>query len=130
MRIAVGFFVMISCTVAANLLMKMGAAPPAWERLLFGLLSWKLVAGVIAFGCAALVYAWLLHWLPLNVAQSFAAVQFLAVIFASSAVLSERIPPLRWFGIALIAGGIVIVGATTTSTPDSGRIDPSAAAGR
>jgi undecaprenyl phosphate-alpha-L-ara4N flippase subunit ArnE len=130
MRIAVGFIVMIGCTVTANLLMKMGAAPPPSERLLFGLLSWKLVAGVTAFGCAALVYAWLLHWLPLNVAQSFAAIQFVAVIFASSAVLAERIPPLRWLGIALIVGGVILVGATTTGAQSSRRIDPSAAAGR
>jgi drug/metabolite transporter (DMT)-like permease len=117
MKIALGFVLMISCTVIANLLMKMGAAVPATERVL-GLVSWKLVAGVSAFGCAALLYAWLLHWLPLNVAQAFAAAQFVAVILASSTILAEPIPALRWVGIGLIACGIAIVGMTANALGD------------
>ena len=51
-------------------------------------------------------------FLPLNIAQSFAAIQFIAVILASTLVLSEPIAIPRWIGIALIAIGIVIVGLT------------------
>jgi drug/metabolite transporter (DMT)-like permease len=45
-----------------------------------------------------------------NVAQSFAAAQFVAVIPASSWLLSERIGTSQWVGITLIAVGILIVG--------------------
>ena len=46
-------------------------------------------------------------------AQAFAATQFIAVILASSLLLSEPIPFARWIGIGLIACGIAVVGTTT-----------------
>lgn len=113
LKIVVGLIAMISCTVVANLFMKMGAMAPQSERILFDIIGWKPLVGLFAFGCAALIYIWLLHWLPLNVAQSFAAAQFIAVIIASSVVLSEAIPLTRWMGILLIASGIVVVALTS-----------------
>jgi drug/metabolite transporter (DMT)-like permease len=100
---------MISCTVAANLLMKTGADGDSSGRLL-GLVHWKTIAGLAAFAMAGVVYAWLLRWLPLNVAQAFASAQFVAVILASAIVLAEPIPPSRWAGIVLIVCGILLVG--------------------
>lgn len=113
LKIIIALIVMISCTVVANLFMKIGAMVPSSERVLFDLLSWKSLFGIFVFGCAALIYAWLLHWLPLNVVQSFAAAQFVAVIIASSVVLSEEIPLARWIGILLIATGIFVVAMTS-----------------
>jgi drug/metabolite transporter (DMT)-like permease len=59
-----------------------------------------------------LIYAWILAFLPLNVAQSFTAAQFIAVILASAVFLSEPIPVARWLGIALIFVGILVVSLT------------------
>jgi drug/metabolite transporter (DMT)-like permease len=112
MRVIALFIAMISCTVLANLLLKAGAHPSASEPLLFGQVSWKLIAGLSVFGCAALLYASVLRSVPLNVAQSFASAQFIAVIVASSLVLAEPIPLSRWLGIGLIAAGILVVAAT------------------
>ena len=113
MKTIIAVVAMISCTVAANLLLKVGAMVPVSERIFFELVSWKMILGIFVFGCAALIYAWLLHWLPLNVVQSFAAAQFVAVILASAVVLSESIPLIRWIGILLITSGIVLVGFTS-----------------
>jgi drug/metabolite transporter (DMT)-like permease len=109
MQVTLGFVLMIFFTVAANLLLKIGAGRPT-PQMLFGLLSWTSVLGLTFFGCAGLVYAWLLKFLPLNIAQSFAAAQFVAVTLAASLVLSETISTAQWIGIILIAAGIVIVG--------------------
>ncbi|MEM7221346.1 MAG: hypothetical protein AAF495_00095 [Pseudomonadota bacterium] len=122
MKIFIAFVVMISCTVAANLMMKSGAMVPVHERFILGLLSWKSLIGLCVFAIAALIYAWLLQWVPLNVAQSFAAAQFIAVILASAWVLSEGISLSRWIGILLIATGILVVGLTTDFEPDQGDI--------
>ena len=111
MMVVLWFIVMISCTVVGNLLMKIGAGA-APSALLLGWLSWKSVAGIAAFGCAGLIYAQLLKYLPLNVATSFTAAQFVSVIFASAIVLSEPIPAPRWIGIGLIVAGILVVGLT------------------
>jgi len=111
MKIVLAFAVMIGLTVTANLLMKLGAdeiasAAGFWQRLQ----SWRLLLGLAAFGAAAIVYVLILGWLPLNVAQSFAAAQFIAVILASHWLLSEPIGVAQWAGIALIASGIAVVG--------------------
>jgi uncharacterized membrane protein len=46
---------------------------------------------------------------PLNVAQSYAAAQFVAVILASAILLGESIIVMRWLGIILITAGILVV---------------------
>jgi drug/metabolite transporter (DMT)-like permease len=103
---------MFTFTVIANLLLKTGAVMGRdaggawWEQLL----NWRVVAGFASFGAAALFYTILLRTVPLNVAQSFTAAQYVAVILASALVLSEPINAARWVGIFLIAGGIAIVG--------------------
>lgn len=99
---------MIGCTVAANLLMKMGQGDRP-NPLLFSIVSTRTLLGLAAFGCAAVLYTLVLKTLPLNVAQSFAAAQFVAVICAAALILGEPIGVGRWVGIALIAVGIFIV---------------------
>jgi drug/metabolite transporter (DMT)-like permease len=111
MKVVTGFVMMICCTVTANIFMKLGAMVPLEHRL-FGIVDWKTVLGLGSFAAAGMIYAWILAFLPLNVAQSLMAAQFIAVIFASSLVLSEPIPLSRWLGIALIFIGILVVSVT------------------
>jgi drug/metabolite transporter (DMT)-like permease len=107
-----GFVAVIACTVAANLMLKLGASVPEAQRVLFGLLGWKSAAGLALFGCGGIVYALLLRRVPLNIAQVFAAAQFVGVVIAAGLVLGEPISPARWVGIACISLGIVLVGLT------------------
>ena len=107
-----GFATMIAMTVAANLMLKLGAGAPEPQRVLFGVLDWKSAAGLALFGCGGIVYAILLRRVPLNVAVSFTAAQFVGVILAAGLVLGEPISPARWLGIACIGLGIVLVGLT------------------
>jgi drug/metabolite transporter (DMT)-like permease len=99
---------MISLTVVANLLMKLGAADKH-SVLLLRLVSWRTALGLGTFAGAAALYSMVLRILPLNVAQSFAAAQFIVVILASTIILGETIPAQRWLGIAMISGGIATV---------------------
>jgi drug/metabolite transporter (DMT)-like permease len=107
-----GFAAMIAFTVAANLMLKLGAGVPEAQRVLFGLFGWESLAGLALFGCSGIVYAFLLRRVPLNVAVSFTAAQFVGVIIAASLVLGEPISPARWLGIACISFGILLVGLT------------------
>lgn len=117
-KIAACMAFMIAFTVVANLLLKQGAMVPASERMFFGVYGWKSVLGFFAFACGGLIYAVVLRWLPLNVAQSVASLQFVAVILASAFILSESIPPMRWLGIALITTGVLLVGSTLENGGD------------
>ena len=108
MKSALLLLSMIACTVAANLLMKLGSEDTP-SPLLLGLMSPRTICGLAAFGCAGLFYAAALRFVPLNVAQSYASTQFIAVILASKIILGEPIELTRWIGISMIAIGIVVV---------------------
>jgi undecaprenyl phosphate-alpha-L-ara4N flippase subunit ArnE len=110
MKILACYLVMVLLTVSANLFFKSGAMGAA-DGLL-GLLNAKIVLGFLCFGLAALLYIVVLRVLPLNVAQSLAAMQFVAVIVAAHVVLGEPIGAARLVGIGLIFSGIVLVGRT------------------
>lgn len=111
-KILAGFAGVISFTVAANLMLKIGAAAPPAERIFFGVLGWKSGAGLALFACGGLLYAVLLRSVSLNLAQVFAASQFVGVVLAASFVLGEPISPARWVGIAFVTLGIFLVGLT------------------
>jgi len=102
---------MILATVLGNILLRVGAGPEQ-SRWLLGVFGNTNLIGIASFGITLLIYSWLLRSIPLNVAQSLSAAQFIAVILASAFVLAEPISAARWFGIALIAGGILAVGAS------------------
>ncbi len=105
---------MVGFTVAANILMKKSAMESGGaDSWLAAMVSWKLAAALSCFAAGVLLYAVLLRWLPLSVAQCFAAAQFVGVILASMLILSEPIATGQWIGIALIALGIIVVGLTS-----------------
>lgn len=101
---------MIVLTVSANLMLKIGAMAPPAQRVVIGLLSWQSLFGLALFGLAGIIYAFVLRFLPLYVAQAFASVQYVAVVLAASFILREAISPTCWLGIACIAVGIAVVG--------------------
>ena len=111
-RTLLGFAAMIGFTVAANLMLKIGAMDPPEARWLFGVLGWKSAAGLCLFGFGGVIYAVALRAVPLNVAQMFTAAQFIGVVLAAGLVLGEPISLARWFGIACTCVGIVMVGLT------------------
>ena len=117
MYYVISFALMIGCTVAANVFLKAGAMVPAAERTIAGLCDWRTLLGFTFFGASAIVYSGVLQWMPLNLAQSIAASQFVAVILASALILAEPIPLARLLGIALIVAGIVVVSFTERAAP-------------
>lgn len=111
MKIVLSIVGMISFTVLANLLLKSGVSfVGSVTGNISQFLNWRVFLGLGSFGVSACFYMLVLHWLPLNVAQSFTAAQFVAIILASAWILSEPIGPVQWLGITFIALGIAIVG--------------------
>ena len=112
MKIPLTFLAMIACTVVANLFLKTGATgmEAGIGGFLSRLFSWRVIIGLSFFGSSAMIYMVILSWIPLSVAQSFAAAQFVAVILASWIILAEPIAGIQWIGMGLIAIGIAVVG--------------------
>ena len=107
----------ISCTVVANLLLKVGAGErgigTVWP---ISMLNMYTFLGAVAFFMAMLLYLVVLKQTALNLAQSIFALQFVMVIFAAHLVLGEPIGMYRWFGIALIAAGLLVIAISPSST--------------
>ena len=75
-------------------------------------LSPYMWCGMTAYVLALGMYLALLTRVPLNVATSIAALNFIAVLLASRLVLGEPIPPLRYVGFGCILLGIYVVSLT------------------
>lgn len=71
-----------------------------------------LWGGLASYAVALLMYLVLLSRVPLNVATSIAAINFIAVLLSSRLILGEPIPALRYLGFACILIGVYIVSLT------------------
>lgn len=109
----------MTCTVLANLALKIGAQRPGalavWP---FNVVNMHVVLGAALFALAFLFYTLILRRLPLSVAGTIFSVQFVLVILAANLVLHEGISGVRWAGIALIAAGLLVV----SLSPDSSAV--------
>lgn len=111
MKIAALIATMIVSAIIGNLLLKLGVTGGGggfWDKVL----QVRTIAGLALFASAAMLYLAVLQKLPLNVAQSFMALQFAGVILASYFLLGEALPPLRLLGVVLIAVGVAAVGGS------------------
>jgi undecaprenyl phosphate-alpha-L-ara4N flippase subunit ArnE len=109
--------VFVLCTVFANVMQKkavqsLGGMPISMAFVRGLLLSPHLWAGMVSYAVALGSYLVLLTRVPLNVATSIAALNFVAVLVAARVVFGEPIPALRYAGFALILFGIWLVSLT------------------
>lgn len=106
--------------VVGQTAIKMGISRPGTAEGADGLvglvkmiLSSPLVLlGLCFYGVGALAWIAALTRLDLSVAYPFLALNFVLIALSSWLVLNERIPLLRWAGIAVICGGILLVAAS------------------
>ena len=68
-----------------------------------------VIGGLAVFGISALAWLTTLSRVPLSVAYPFNALGLLAVIGSSVIVLHEKVSPLGWLGVSMVAGGLVVV---------------------
>lgn len=68
-----------------------------------------VIGGLTVFGISALAWLTTLSRVPLSVAYPFNALGLLAIIGSSAIILHERVTPLAWLGVLMVAGGLVVV---------------------
>jgi drug/metabolite transporter (DMT)-like permease len=68
--------------------------------------------GLALFGLSAVVWLFALSRASLSFAYPFAALGYVIIVTFSMLVLHEKVPPLRWAGVALIVSGIILVAQT------------------
>jgi drug/metabolite transporter (DMT)-like permease len=68
--------------------------------------------GLLLYGLSAFVWLAVLSRASLSFAYPFASLTYAVILVADRFILHEQVPPLRWAGVALIMGGIVLVAQT------------------
>lgn len=68
--------------------------------------------GLALFGVSALVWLAVLSRASLSFAYPFASLTYVLILLFDAFVLDERVPPLRWGGVACIALGIFLISRT------------------
>ena len=100
-----------SCTVSANLVLKLGAGGSGigsvWPLTV---VNGRVVLAAFTFAMAFVFYTMILRRLPLSLAQAILSMQFVLVILAANVLLDEPVGTVRWIGIALMAAGLVVIG--------------------
>jgi len=68
--------------------------------------------GLLLFGVSALIWLVVLSRTTLSFAYPFASLTYVLILLADRFLLDQRIPPLRYAGVAFIIVGIVLVAQT------------------
>lgn len=68
--------------------------------------------GLLLFGISALVWLLVLSRASLSFAYPFASMTYVMILLFDQFVLDDRVPALRWGGVACIAVGIFLVSRT------------------
>jgi len=76
-------------------------------------LIWLGIGSLITFFVAQLL---VLSWADYSYVQPASSISYAVVALAGSLVLGEVVSPTRWFGIAIICLGVLIVGRTAPQT--------------
>ena len=107
----------ILCGVAGQTVIKIGVSQPGASESAAGFLplivmifrSPMVLLGLVLYGLGALSWIAVLARLDLSVAYPFLALNFVLVTLSSQFILGEQVPGVRWVGVLVICGGILLV---------------------
>lgn len=109
---ATNYIMIIGCVLAISvgqIMFKLTARSSVLSgQLLNMLFSPTLLAALVIYGVATLVWVWQLRSVELSRAYPFMALCFVLVPLASLVLLNEPISHKYWMGIGLIVAGIVL----------------------
>ena len=71
-----------------------------------------LWVGLVMFGVSAAFWLVVLSRVPLSIAYPLVGMSYVLVVLIAKLVLHESVPALRWVGVAIVALGIAVIGAS------------------
>lgn len=111
-------------TLLAKGMKNIGAISVSSFPDLLRLLGQILSSGTIWLGIALLItffiaYSLALSWADYSYVQPASAIAYAVVAILGVVILHESVSPMRWFGIAVICLGVVVVGRTHPNTTET-----------
>jgi small multidrug resistance pump len=101
----------IGASIIGQGLLKAGAAAGPFRAQMFDVRS---LAGLAAYGVAAILYMVALRRLPMSVALPFTAVSYLAAGLVGYFVFAERLNLMQMAAVAVICVGVVMLALGST----------------
>jgi drug/metabolite transporter (DMT)-like permease len=110
----------VASGVAGQTAIKIGVEQPgssAMDKGLGGLITTiattpMVLLGLFLYACGALSWIMVLRKMDLSYAYPFLALNFVLIALVSRFFLGETVPLMRWVGILIICGGILVVART------------------
>jgi drug/metabolite transporter (DMT)-like permease len=111
---------------ASELLLKKGAtetaliAAPRWLEWtgIMTLGSGWVIGGIALYILAFVNWLYVLRWIPLTFAYLVTSVVYVLIPLGALFLLKEQIGALRWGGIALITGGVILCARPAAAAED------------
>ncbi|MDE7241144.1 EamA family transporter [Desulfovibrio sp.] len=99
---------LVLTNVCGSLLLKLGSGDKP-VPLLLNFLSWRSFFGLACFGIGGLAYSWLLRYVPLTVAQTVLASQYIFTVTGAWLILHEPVDGVQLLGFLFVGVGIALV---------------------
>ncbi len=107
----------VASGVTGQTLLKLGVDRPGSEAIEQGMVGLVrtivttplVLLGLFFYGLGALAWISVLRRMDLSLAYPFLALNFVLITLVSRYFLGESVPLLRWAGILVIVGGILLV---------------------
>lgn len=71
-----------------------------------------LIIGLLSYAASTVVYLYVLSRVHLSWAYGVSGLSYILAVVLAYLALSEKVPPLRWAGVLVIAIGVVLIGAS------------------
>jgi drug/metabolite transporter (DMT)-like permease len=98
----------------------------SWEALALVRFLWRAMTNVSVLGGTVLnavfyvLFLAVLSWSEVTVALPLTALEYLFAAILSVMILKEAVPGLRWAGIILVIGGVILIGLSDTGPGRAG----------
>src|SRR5712691_6363768 len=80
----------------------------------------SVVAGTVLNAVFYVLFLAVLSWSEVTVALPLTALEYLFAAILSVMILKEAVPGLRWAGIVLVIGGVILIGLSDTRPGPAG----------
>ena len=106
--------------------MQQVGALESWAPVTLASFLWRAMTNVSVVGGTVLnavfyvLFLAVLSWAEVTVALPLTALEYLFAAVLSVMILKEAVPGLRWAGIALVIGGVILIGLSQTRRGQAG----------
>ena len=101
-------------SAAGGIFLKIGSADIQYEEGAISAaiqiaLNWKILAGMLMYFIPVLIWIFMLKKIDLSYLQPLFSLMYVATPILAIFILNEHVPTLRWFGIGVVALGVLII---------------------